>query len=113
MLGLLRTQTGINVKETHNLNYYRNLYEPFSGKLEITMDRYNVESPDFIVIYLKELNLEKTLKKEDPIFQIVLSKSLVKVWKTKRFFNYNILPLTYNEKYFGYLLEVVNIFVLR
>ena len=107
ILGLLRTQTGINVKETHNLNYYRDLYEHFLELLDITMQCYGVESPDFIVIYLKEiiLEVEETLKKINPISQIVLNKSLVKVGETKRLFNNNIIPITYNLKDFGHLLE--------
>jgi hypothetical protein len=102
---MLGPQVGIIVKETHDLEYYRNLYEHFSEILEITTQRYNVESPDFIIIYLKELILEETLKKEDPISQIVLSKALIKVGDTKKKFGSYILPLTYNEKYFGALLQ--------
>lgn len=51
------------------------------------MNRSNIENPDFIVIYLKELILEETLKKADPISQIALSKGLVSVGKTKQFFS--------------------------
>jgi len=48
---------------------YRLLFEHYLEKLEILMNRYNIENPDFIVIYLKELILEETLKKVDPITQ--------------------------------------------
>lgn len=64
---MLEPQVGIIVKETHDLEYYRNLYEHFLEILEITIQRYNVESPDFIIIYLKELILfeeRKLLKKK-------------------------------------------------
>jgi hypothetical protein len=102
---MLGPQVGIYMRETHDLKYYSLLYEHFLELLEILMDRYGVESPDFIVIYLKELILEETLKKDNPISQIVLSKGLVKVGDTKRLFSSSILPITYNEKYFGYLLQ--------
>ena len=37
--------------------------------------------------------------------KIELHKGLVKVKKVKKVFNSNILPYTYNERYFGYLLQ--------
>jgi hypothetical protein len=102
---MLGPQTGIPVRETHDLNFYRLLSEHYLENLEILMDRYNIENPDFIVIYLKELILEETLKKVDPISQIALSKGLLRLGKTKQFFSTNILPLSKAEKNFGSLLE--------
>jgi hypothetical protein len=50
---MLGPQVGIKVKETHNFKYYRNLYEHFLEILEITMDRYNVESLILLLYTLK------------------------------------------------------------
>ena len=98
---MLGPQTGIPMRETPELNKYRLLFEHYLDKLEILMDRYNIEQPplhmsigqmDFIVIYLKELILEESIKNVDPISQIAISKGLVRVVKTKQFFSSNILP---------------------
>lgn len=102
---MLASQVGIIVIESPDLAYYRTLYEHFLELLEILKERYDIESPDFIIIYLKELILEESLKKENPISQIMLRKALVKVGETKRLFSSNILPPSYNEKYFGSLLQ--------
>jgi hypothetical protein len=102
---MLGPQTGIPVRETNELKFYRLLYEHYLEKLEILLDRYNIENPDFIVIYLKELILEETLKKVDPISQIALSKGLVRVGTTKHNFSTHILPVSKAEKNFGSLLQ--------
>lgn len=101
---MLGPQVGINVKETHNLEYYRNLYEHLLEKLSIIMESYNVEAPDFITLIMKELVLEETIKK-GVISKIEISKGLGKIGEVKRNFNSSILPFTYNEKYFGNLLQ--------
>jgi len=101
---MLGPQVGINVKETHNLEYYRNLYEHLLEKLSIIMESYNVEAPDFITLIMKELVLEETIKKGE-ISKIEISKGLGKIGEVKRNFNSSILPFTYNEKYFGNLLQ--------
>lgn len=103
---MLGPQVGISVRETHNFKYYKELYSHYSDLLSAILERYDVRSPDFIVIYLKELILEDTLKiTVDPTAKIVLNKGIINVGETKRNFNNNILPLTYNEKYFGSLLQ--------
>jgi hypothetical protein len=51
---MLGPQSGINVRDTHNISHYRNIYEYFIERLNLLMDRYQIACPDFIVIYLKE-----------------------------------------------------------
>lgn len=86
-----KRQVGINVKASQNLNlkYYTDLYSHFLEKLYFTMERYNVEIPDFITNHLKELVLEETIK-IGKISIIELSKGLVKLGEVKRNFNNNI-----------------------
>jgi hypothetical protein len=50
---MLGPQTGINVKDTHNISQYSNKYENLLERLYLLMDRYQISYPDFIVIYLK------------------------------------------------------------
>lgn len=50
---MLGAQIGIPMRKTHNLKIYRLLFEHYLELLEILLNRYNIENPDFIVIYLK------------------------------------------------------------
>lgn len=101
---MLGPQVGIVVKDIHNINYYRKLYEYYVDKLEIQMSFYTVGLPDFITIYLKEIQVEDEIKIGD-LSRIELPNKIIKVSDTKTKFNSNILPLTPDEKYFGSLLE--------
>lgn len=101
---MLGPQAGIIVKEKHDIDYYLNLYDHFNDLLESLMSRYQIEEPDFITIHLKEVLLEDTLIKNQ-ISQIEFPKSILNVNKINFNFNDNILPLTFNENLFGFLLE--------
>nr|QWO71373.1 DNA polymerase [Termitomyces sp. DKA64] len=101
---MLGPQVGINVQESHDLRYYKDLFIHLLDLLEITMSKYQLEEADFIVIHLKEIVLEGAIK-TGQISKIKLNKGIVKVGETKKKFNSQILPLTINEKYFGSLLE--------
>jgi hypothetical protein len=50
---MLGAQIGIPMRKTHNLKIYRLLFEHYLELLEILLNRYNIENPYFIVIYLK------------------------------------------------------------
>ena len=39
---MLGHQIGIVVKNNHNINYYRNLYEHYEEKLEILLENYRL-----------------------------------------------------------------------
>jgi hypothetical protein len=49
-------QLGINVNNTHNINYYRNIFDYLIERLNLLMEIYQIPSPDFIILYLKEKN---------------------------------------------------------
>ena len=59
------------------------------------MSLYNVGTPDFIIIHLKEIVVDDIIK-IGQLSKIDLPKKLINVNETK--FNSNILPLTLNEK---------------
>lgn len=101
---MLGSQVGIVVKDRHDISYYRKLFAFYVDKLEIQMSFYTVGLPDFITIYLKEIQVDETIRIGD-LSQIVLPKRLINVSETKTKFNSHILPLTLVEKYFGSLLE--------
>ena len=101
---MLGPQVGINVKNNHNINYYKDLYDHLIETLDILMDRYNITKPDLIVIRLKELNIDEDLK-IGQITNIKLNKGIVPVTSTKHNFNKNILPLSLHDKFYGSLLQ--------
>lgn len=101
---MLGPQQGIVIKDKHDISYYRKLFEYYCEKLEIIMSLYNTTLPEFIVIYLKEIIINSNIKK-GRLSKIALPKRLINVSEAKNNFNSNILPLTLDEKYFGYLLE--------
>ena len=84
---------------------YKNLFEHYQETLELLMDRYQIEVPDFIIFYIKTLEIEEELKAlKINLSSIEIHKGLVQVEKVKKGFNSNILPYSSNEKYFGNLL---------
>lgn len=101
---MLGPQIGIQVKEIHDIEHYRSLYEYFWILLNITLDKYQAEKPDFIIIHLKELVLEEHLNK-DPLSNITLNKGFLNISEVKRNFNKIVLPFTSNNKGYGYLLQ--------
>lgn len=101
---MLGSQQGIVIKDKHDISYYRKLFEYYCEKLEIKMSLYKADLPEFIVIHLKEIIIDSNIKK-GRLSKIALPKRLINVSETKNNFNSNILPLTLDEKYFGYLLE--------
>lgn len=69
------------------------------------MDEYSVDLPDFIVFLITEVSISEELKL-DNVKIVSLNKGITKKKEVKRNFNINVLPLTYNEKFFGNLLMV-------
>jgi len=59
---MLGHQLGIIVKDTHDISYYRTLFEYYLEKLEIVLSSYNVGTPDFIIIHLKEILVGDNIK---------------------------------------------------
>ena len=102
---MLGKQVGIVVKDTHDLIHYRNLFEHYRETLDLLMERYQLEEPDFITFQFKTLHVDEEIKSiKSNLSKIELHKGLVKVENFKKVFNRNILPYTYNERYFGNLL---------
>jgi DNA polymerase type B, organellar and viral len=100
---MLGSQVGIVVGDSHDIKYYRSLFEHYKDKLDILLDQYNIStSPDFIIIHLIEISIDEKLKLGK--FTKPSSK-LVKLNETKNQFNNNILPLTQVEKQYGSLLQ--------
>ena len=101
---MLGPQVGIVVKDKHDISYYRNLFDHYIEKLESIMSLYNVSTPDFIVIHLKEILVDDNIK-IGRLSQIDLPQKLINVSETKTKFNSKILPLTLDDKHYGYLLQ--------
>jgi DNA polymerase type B, organellar and viral len=101
---MLGKQVGVVVHESHDLTHYRNLFEHYKETLELLMDRYQLETPDFITFHFKTLHVdEDLLALKKTLSNIELHKGLVKVEKLKQNFNSKVLPYTYNERYLGNL----------
>ncbi|KAF8805670.1 hypothetical protein BYT27DRAFT_7224747 [Phlegmacium glaucopus] len=89
---MLESQVGINVRENHDLNYYKLLY------LHL-LEKYTVETPDFITFIIKEIFIEEDIKTGQ------ISK--IELREVKGNFNSSVLPFTFKEKYYGYLLQEI------
>jgi len=99
---MLGSQVGIVVRDSHDIKYYKSLFEHYQDMLEITLSLYKVESPDFIIIHLTEITVDEHLK----LGKLVKpSTKLVKVTENLTLFKKNILPLTRLEKHYGNLLQ--------
>jgi len=97
---MLGSQVGIVVRDSHDIKYYKSLFEHYQDMLEITLSLYKVESPDFI--HLTEITVDEHLK----LGKLVKpSTKLVKVTENLTLFKKNILPLTRLEKHYGNLLQ--------
>jgi DNA polymerase family B len=101
---MLGKQVGVVVQDSHELNHYKNLFEHYRETLELLMDRYELDNPDFITFHFKTLHLEEDLFALKKNLNIELHKGLVKIAQTKKKLNSKILPYTNKEKYLGYLL---------
>ena len=99
---MLGSQVGIVVRDSHDIKYYKSLFEHYQDMLEITLSFYKVESPDFCIIFLTEITVEEHIK----IGKLVQpSTKLVKVTENLTLFKNNILPLTRIEKQYENLLQ--------
>ena len=110
---MLGPHLGIVVPDKHDISYYRNLFEYYNEKLDSHMSLYNVDTPDFIVIYLKEILVDDNIK-IGRLSQIEIPQKLINVCETNTNtntnsnsnynsnsntkFNSNILPLTLDDK---------------
>jgi DNA polymerase type B, organellar and viral/RNase_H superfamily len=96
-------QIGILVKDSHNIDYYINIYNILLDRIEKTMDSYNInEYPLTVSILIKEVKTSGDLeikKLENINEQILKLKELNIAIKSK------YLPLTLNLSYYGNLLE--------
>jgi hypothetical protein len=100
---MLGSQIGVIVKDNHDIHNYKNLFEHFLEMYEILLDRYNLPEPEFLTFKIKTLEVDEMLRK-DQLSHIELPKSVFKVTETKKNFNSNILPFTYQEHKMGVLL---------
>jgi len=101
---MLGKQVGVVVQDSHDLNHYRNLFEHYRETLELLMDRYQLDTPDFITFHFKTLHINEDLIAMTKNLNIELHKGLVRVEKLKQNLKSKVLPYSYKEKYLGYLL---------
>lgn len=101
---MLGPQIGIIVKNTHDIKYYKLLFNHYQDKLEALMSLYNVDYPNMIIIHIIQLYLEeiKELFKNN---NIIPNHRLIKKGIINNQFNNKILPLTLDESHYGYLLQ--------
>jgi hypothetical protein len=104
---ILGPQVGIVFKTQHNLAYYREFCDYYTERLERILSLYNVDTLDFIIRQLKEIEIIKKTGhlKIGRLSQIELPQRLINISETKTKFNSNILPLTLEEKQFGFFLQ--------
>ncbi|KAI5980362.1 mitochondrion dnapol [Pisolithus orientalis] len=98
-------QIGIKIENFHDLEFYKDIYNIIMLRMDDILAKYDIDSiPDTIVISYKELDISTKLeffslnKKE-------LNKSILGEVKNKELFSNRYLPLTYDNSYFGNLIE--------
>lgn len=73
---MIGSQIGISVKNSHNINYYKNLYEVISFKINDLNDRYDINrDPDTVHIIFKSIDVPSSLVK---LYKISILSSLNK-----------------------------------
>lgn len=109
---MLGKQVGVVVKDNHDLHHYISLYDHFLETLDLLMDRYHIEIPDFITFRFRTLVLPEDIKvmqnkayNTEILRQAAREGRLMSVSKIIKDFNSSILPYTYRDKYFGYFLD--------
>jgi hypothetical protein len=89
---MLGPQFCVIVHESHDLNNYRNIYEHFKEMLQLLMDRYQLDNPDFITIRIKTLHLEENIQiTKQNLSNIELHKGIVKVEKMTKIFGWRLV----------------------
>ena len=97
-------QIGIVINNGHDLQYYSKLYNLILIRIETTVDNYSyldtiegLEIMYSVIIPQKELTLKNI--SNYPLNQQMINKS-----KVKKDFNQNLLPLTVDTSYYGFLI---------
>ena len=102
VLKMCGQQIGLVIKNEHDINHYKLVYDVIYIRIDSTINMYNdIESVDIIEILLTVIipQPELTLKN---ISNINLNNKLINQNKVKKDFNENLLPLTTDCTYFGY-----------
>lgn len=104
---MIGNQIGISVKKSHNINYYKNLYEVISLKIHDLDDRYDINcDPDTVHIIYKSIDVPSTLVKVDKKSILSsLNKSVFEKTSLNKIFSSNYLPLSMDSSRLGYLIE--------
>lgn len=104
---MIGSQIGISVKNSHNINYYKNLYEVISFKINDLNDRYDINrDPDTVHILFKSIDVPSSLVKLDKNSILSsLNKSVFKKSSLNQIFSSNYLPLSMDSSKLGYLIE--------
>jgi hypothetical protein len=91
---MLGRQVGVVVLDNHDLTHYKNLFEHYKEMLELLMERYQLEEPDFITFRFKTLHVtEDLLALQKNLSNVSLHKGIVKVAKTKKILIVNYYPI--------------------
>ena len=97
-------QIGLVIGSEHDLQYYSKIYDLIITRIETTVDNYNyldtvdgIEIMYSVIIPQKELTLKNI--SNYPLNQQMINKS-----KVKKDFNQNLLPLTVDTSYYGFLI---------
>jgi len=97
-------QIGIVVKNYHNINYYKNIYNILVTRILTIMDKYYIiDYPVNITILYKVTKTLPELRRED-IKAILLNTNIIKK-NNKKILNIKYLPLTNDIRYFGNKIE--------
>ena len=99
------SQIGFVVKDNHNIDYYKRIYQIISDRIEDFVLLYDVEGyPDNLNIILKRIKGKPELILKD-ITSISLDQNIKNKTELRKVFSSKYLPLSNDNSYFGRLLE--------
>lgn len=98
-------QIGLVIGKEHDLQYYSKLYELILTRIETTVDNYNyLETIDGLEIMYSVIIPQKELTLKN-IKNYSLKQQMINQSKVKKDFNQNLLPLTVDTSYYGFLVS--------
>ena len=99
-------QIGVVILNSHNIDFYQNIYKIILYRLELVMENYDKNIyPDTIIISYKALTHQDSLDYPKLATLNLENKSMFIKTNLSKVFSSKYLPLTINESYYGHRVD--------
>ncbi len=99
-------QIGVNIGYSHDIKYYKDLYNVLLYRIDLVMENYDQERyPDSVIFSYKSLNISESLVLSSVGDLNLENKSIFVNKDLKKIFSKKYLALTLNESYYGYRVD--------